>query len=588
MDLLTRYGDSDSDSDSGIGDGSSTPSTSPPASAPLPAVNTAPDVAARAASLPPSVRPSPLPSGALAVVGQGGSPTPDQQLVLRGTDRLLHNPKYHDLYAPVAGPHNPNKDATSQQWASCGRSAVGGRLSGSTVTGYVERYHVNDRLFDEVHRLGSGQPAMSSHERRQLKRSRKRRMNGQSGQEDEYVLEDDEDVIRAFGAEAFVYDEHAESDADLAARRQELETLLQEQERQEQERKRSRMERDALPAVTSVLHLSRDTDYQGRTFMSPPSHLKPVHYKDVRSKLPSTCVHLWTDHSKGVNSIEFFPRYGHLLLSASNDGTVKLWDVLDHRRCIRTYTAHRSAVKKAHFDPDGRRFCTCSFDNTVKVWDTETGKVLASIHNGKTANCVAFCPDPAKSNEIIAGYANRKIIQWDIRSNDIVQEYDRHMGAVNTVTFFNDGKQFVSSSDDKTLRVWDYGIAVEVKYVADPSMHSMPAMALSPSGRWLLGQSLDNQVLVYETVPRFRQHKRKYFKGHLNNSFACQVGFSNDGRTVVSGDSNGLVWFWSWNSCRKAATLEAHDGVCIGAQWHPVLPSVLATCGLDGVIKLWK
>jgi pre-mRNA-processing factor 17 len=65
---------------------------------------------------------------------------------------------------------------------------------------------------------------------------------------------------------------------------------------------------------------------------------------------------------------------------------------------------------------------------------------------------------------------------------------------VNTVTFFDNGRRFVSSSDDKTLRVWEFGIPVQIKYIADPSMHSMPAIAPNPAGTAIVCQSLDNQA----------------------------------------------------------------------------------------------
>ena len=44
-----------------------------------------------------------------------------------------------------------------------------------------------------------------------------------------------------------------------------------------------------------------------------------------------------------------------------------------------------------------------------------------------------------------------------------VQEYNYHLGAVNTVTFIDDARRFVSSSDDKSLRVWEFGIPVQIK-----------------------------------------------------------------------------------------------------------------------------
>lgn len=46
--------------------------------------------------------------------------------------------------------------------------------------------------------------------------------------------------------------------------------------------------------------------------------------------------------------------------------------------------------------------------------------------------------------------------QWDIRTSEVVQEYDRHLGAVNTITFVDENRRFVSTSDDKSLRVWEW------------------------------------------------------------------------------------------------------------------------------------
>lgn len=72
-----------------------------------------------------------------------------------------------------------------------------------------------------------------------------------------------------------------------------------------------------------------------------------------------------------------------------------------------------------------------------------------------------------------------------MRSGEVVQQYDRHLGAVNTVTFVDNNRRFVSTSDDKSLRVWEWDIPVDFKYLADPSLHSMPAVTLSPNGNLL-------------------------------------------------------------------------------------------------------
>lgn len=73
-------------------------------------------------------------------------------------------------------------------------------------------------------------------------------------------------------------------------------------------------------------------------------------------------------------------------------------------------------------------------------------------------------------------------MQYDTRSGEVVQQYDRHLGAVNAVAFVDNNRRFVSTSDDKSLRVWEWDIPVDFKYLADPSLHSMPAVSVSPNG----------------------------------------------------------------------------------------------------------
>ena len=48
------------------------------------------------------------------------------------------------------------------------------------------------------------------------------------------------------------------------------------------------------------------------------------------------------------------------------------------------------------------------------------------------------------------------MLQWDTESGEVVQEYDRHLGAVNTITFVDENRRFVTTSDDKSLRVWEW------------------------------------------------------------------------------------------------------------------------------------
>jgi pre-mRNA-processing factor 17 len=71
------------------------------------------------------------------------------------------------------------------------------------------------------------------------------------------------------------------------------------------------------------------------------------------------------------------------------------------------------------------------------------------------------------------------------------------LGAINTVTFVDRNRRIVSTSDDKSIRVWEWNIPVDFKYITDPTMHSMPAVAQSRNGLFYLIFIRLNLLFVY-------------------------------------------------------------------------------------------
>ena len=161
------------------------------------------------------------------------------------------------------------------------------------------------------------------------------------------------------------------------------------------------------------------------------------------------------------------------------------------------------------------------------------------------------------------------------------------MGSINTITFIENGKRFVSTSDDKKIYMWEFGIPVVAKHISSPEMTSVPAATLHPNGQQWAGQSMDDKILIYDCKTGFKQNNKKVFTGHINQGFACGLKISPDGQFMASGDGEGKMWFWDYKTCKNYRTIKAHDNVCIDVDWHPVHSSKVATCSWDGTIKLW-
>lgn len=308
---------------------------------------------------------------------------------------------------------------------------------------------------------------------------------------------------------------------------------------------------DEAIEATTTFHGDEEFDYKGRSWMAPPAGLASIassednldmdHHKCY---VPKKCVHRFQASDKGVHRIRLFPKTGHLLLTAGLDGKCQVWS-LEQKQLMRTYSGHSAAVRDVQFNHDGSRFVSASFDRFLRLWNTETGEVLQTLTNRKVPYVVKFYP--LDDNLFVVGCSDNKIVTYDCTSGEIVQEYNHHLAPVNAIVFSEDhGMKMITSSDDKKVLVWEWDIGVPIKYISDPTMHSMPCMTIHPSHQYFCGQSLDNTICVFQATNRFALQRKKKFSGHTVAGYACEMAISPDGQYLASGDGNGRIIFWDW------------------------------------------
>jgi pre-mRNA-processing factor 17 len=514
---------------------------------------------------------------------------PQNALIARraaGPDHAVVPYTAEDLSRPQQGPANPFKDE---------RNALKRK---NVLTGYAQEIYLSEHTFRSQYRAverrgGPGAHFMSAaatkaeQERIRAKRQKKG------------------DATIAEGGNAYVgpwakYEQEEYEDVD------ENEELASDEEYEEVEEEdvvesgavvpappeaiAKRKEAEEVGDETTTFHGAEEYDYQGRTYMHVPQDLDIDLRKEagsIKNYVPKKLVHTWKSHTKPIAGLRFFPGSGHLLLSASADSMVKIWDVYHEKELLRTYSGHTKALSDITFDPSGTKFLSASYDRMIKLWDTETGVCINRFTTGKTPHVVRFNPSPEHSNEFLAGMSDKKIIQFDIRTREIVQEYDHHLAAINTITFIDENRRFMTTSDDKSLRAWDYNIPVPIKYIAEPYMYPMTRSSAHPSGKYVVYQSSDNQIVVYNSTDKFRQNRKKSFRGHNNAGYAIDVECSPDGQFVASGDTGGYVCFWDWKTCKMWHKMQASDGAITCVAWHPQETSKVVTAGLDGAIKYW-
>lgn len=538
------------------------------------------------------------------------NPASSSSLTIKNNVPDHRNLPYSISAAPVLGPAHPY--SVNQQQSS----GILGSMK--LATGLVESTAMEDFSFaHNYHEQFQGDYIAGSRENRRKKNGPNENNTMRLGQEEEEEEEDgsiwapmavqkkrheqtstSQPATTTVIAPAVILSEAQKQIAADQAERRRLAREMAEEEKDDQdfdhmvERKRAHLLpgkiQPAIEPESSFHDSSLERDYQGRAWTHVPNDLKAIDDVEDQPKayLPKRCIHEYRGHAKGVQAIRYFPKFGHLLLSASMDGTVKIWDTTADRSCRRTYAGHAGAVRDVAFSADGSKFLSCAYDRYTRLWDTETGQVVQTFTSRRVPYCAKFCP--LDENQFVIGDSNNMVVQFDCTSGEITQRYNYHLQAVNSVTFLDAGRKMMSTSDDKKILIWEWNTPVPIKYIADAGMHSMPSVSMHPSQKFVAGQCLNNQIEVYTATGSIKKSGKKVFRGHVTSGYACQIGFSPNGKFVMSGDGQGRVFFWDWDTTRNLKRLQAHaKGPTMGAIWHPLATSQVATCGWDGLIKLW-
>ncbi|KAI9792850.1 MAG: protein with putative role during mitosis [Piccolia ochrophora] len=220
-------------------------------------------------------------------------------------------------------------------------------------------------------------------------------------------------------------------------------------------------------------------------------------YKNIRT-LPG--------HDHSVSAIRFVPSgaagsplSGNLLVSASRDKSLRIWDV-STGYCVKTLRGHTDWVRDVVPSFDGRWLLSVGSDQTARLWDAGSGEAKSTFMGHEhVIECCALAPPAAyihlaalaglkkppstsSSAEFVAtGSRDKSIKLWDARGT-LIKTLVGHDNWVRGLVFHPGGKYLLSISDDKTIRCWD--LAQEgkcVKTLDDVHGHFVSCIRWAPS-----------------------------------------------------------------------------------------------------------
>jgi nucleoside phosphorylase len=143
---------------------------------------------------------------------------------------------------------------------------------------------------------------------------------------------------------------------------------------------------------------------------------------------------------------------GRRVVSASDDETLIVWDLQTGAE-LATLDGHSAPVAGCAVTPDGRCVVSASDDETLKVWELETGKELATLksHSAPVTGC-AVTPD---GRHVVSASEDGTLKVLALGTGKELATLQGHGGPVRDCAVTPDGRRVVSASKDNTLKMWD-------------------------------------------------------------------------------------------------------------------------------------
>jgi len=234
---------------------------------------------------------------------------------------------------------------------------------------------------------------------------------------------------------------------------------------------------------------------------------------------------------------------------------------------------HEGPIYDVAFSPDGKLIATSSLDNTARIWDAASGKVLVQLKHGARVVALTFSPDGKRL--ATASYDDKARV-WNVSSSQ--EPVALPLGGRGyDVVFSPDGKWLATAGQDGYARVWDADSGQELQHRAHTD--AVNRVAFSPDGKWLATASQDGSACVLEAA------SGKELACFRHDGPVRSVTFKPDGKALATSSDDNSARVWDLATGKPLVRL-AHEGDVMVVAYSPD-GKTLATASADKTARLW-
>lgn len=224
------------------------------------------------------------------------------------------------------------------------------------------------------------------------------------------------------------------------------------------------------------------------------------------------CVATFTEHVGPITALAF-TKQGHVLISASQDGSVRAFDILRFRAFKVLKTPQPVQFASLAVDASGEVVAAGTLDtNEIFLWSLQTGQII-EIFSGHTGPITSLAFEPTRGRLLASGSWDRNVRLWDIYANPDSKAFGdpfNHESDVLSLSFRPDGTELTVSTLVGTIVTWsveggmilstiDGRLDISTKNLSGAAFHSI---CHSADGSCLLAAGTFSAVALYHLPTR--------------------------------------------------------------------------------------
>lgn len=171
---------------------------------------------------------------------------------------------------------------------------------------------------------------------------------------------------------------------------------------------------------------------------------------DLRTK---EATRTFFSNTESVRDVQFSPHSHHIFAAVSENGNVQQWDLRKPDKCYQQFTAHSGPVFACDWHPEMMWLATASRDKTIKVWDMSSKPTLEyTINTIASVGRVKWRPQRKFHIASVALVVDCSVNVWDVRRPYIpFAAFNEHKDVATGIAWRGDPHVFLSTSRDCTL-----------------------------------------------------------------------------------------------------------------------------------------